>query len=89
MQHPGNCRGDDGLAGTLENLVNRPRHVRLVIDAAFADAALGPRLGPGVAVVGHSLGGYTALAVAGGEPSAFPWEVPLTRKDVPTFIGQP
>ena len=83
LQHPGNCRGDDGLAGTLDNLCNRPRHVRLVIDAAYADAALGPRLARGVAVVGHSLGGYTALAVAGGEPSAFPWEVPLTKKDVP------
>ncbi|MDB4996744.1 MAG: hypothetical protein JWM74_4176, partial [Myxococcaceae bacterium] len=28
----------------------------------------------GVSVIGHSLGGYTALAVAGGEPSSFAWE---------------
>jgi predicted dienelactone hydrolase len=30
----------------------------------------------GVGVVGHSIGAYTALAVAGGRPTALPHEVP-------------
>jgi predicted dienelactone hydrolase len=73
--HPGNCRGDNALAGTAANLENRPRHIREVIDAAFADGVVGAYLQPrAVGLVGHSMGGYTALAVAGGRPSAFPRE---------------
>lgn len=73
LTHPGNTRGDDGLAGTADNLVNRPRHVRLALDALAADAVLGPHVGHDrAAVIGHSLGGYTALAAAGGRPVALP-----------------
>jgi len=71
--HPGNHRGDNSLEETAANLENRPRHVRYVIDAAYAHPAVGPRVSrAGVSVIGHSLGGYTALAVAGGRPSALP-----------------
>jgi len=63
VEHPGNRRGDDALAGTPANLEHRPRHLRLAIDAVGADRA---------AVIGHSIGGYTALAVAGGRPLALP-----------------
>ncbi len=77
LEHPGNSRSDDALAGTPANLANRPRHVRLALDAAFADAEVGARLVPdAAAVVGHSLGGYTALAVAGGRPMALPDQAP-------------
>lgn len=74
IEHPGNSRGDDSLANTVENLANRPRHVRFAIDAAFG--SLGAHLVDGVAVIGHSLGGYTALAVAGGKPMALPTQTP-------------
>jgi predicted dienelactone hydrolase len=75
LEHPGNSRDDNSLHHTVANLENRPRHVRLVIDAAYADARVGERLArDGVAVIGHSLGGYTALAIAGGRPSALPHE---------------
>ena len=75
LQHPGNHRGDDSLSGTAINLQNRPRHVRLTIDAAFADPVLGARLSRDtVAIIGHSMGGYTGLAVAGGNPACPPWE---------------
>ncbi len=75
IEHPGNSRADNSLDGTPANLANRPRHVRFALDAAFADAALGPHLAPGrAAVIGHSMGGYTALAVAGGRPMALPHE---------------
>jgi predicted dienelactone hydrolase len=77
FDHPGNNRNDDRLKGTAINLENRPRHVRRVIDAAFADPLLGPRLAPGkVGLLGHSMGGYTGLALAGGRPRAFAHETP-------------
>jgi predicted dienelactone hydrolase len=79
-EHPRNNRNDDSLAGTHTLLADRPRQLRLATDWAYADAALGPRLAPdAVAVVGHSLGGYTALAVAGGRPWAAPHETPDGR----------
>jgi predicted dienelactone hydrolase len=65
FDHPGNNRNDDALANTDANLANRPRHVRLVTDAVMAAM---PVHGDRLAIVGHSLGGYTALAVAGGTP---------------------
>ena len=68
-EHPGNNRTDNSLDGTRVNLENRPRHIRSALDAIFADPVLGPRLRPDqCAMIGHSLGGYTALAVAGGQP---------------------
>lgn len=66
-EHPGNHRRDNTLHGTLQNLEDRPRHLVLAMDAVRDDADVGPRLRRGwAAVVGHSMGGYTALAVAGG-----------------------
>jgi predicted dienelactone hydrolase len=68
-EHPGDHRGDRSRSDSVRNLQDRPRHLRLVVDALRADAALGPRLrGPGHIAAGHSLGGYTALAAAGGRP---------------------
>ncbi len=75
IEHPGNSRIDNSLEGTAGNLENRPRHIRLAIDAALADAAVGDRLSSDlIALIGHSMGGYTALAVAGGRPAAGPHE---------------
>ena len=77
LEHPGNSRRDDSLAGTPQNLANRPRHVRLALDAAFADPVVGPHLlASTAAVIGHSLGGYTALAIGGGRPIALPDQTP-------------
>jgi predicted dienelactone hydrolase len=71
--HPFNNRNDDAWGGKLENLMARPRHLHLTIDALLAHPELA--LIPGrVAVIGHSMGGYTALAGAGGQPTCFPWE---------------
>ncbi|MET1076234.1 MAG: alpha/beta fold hydrolase [Umezawaea sp.] len=70
-EHPLNNRNDNELGGTSAILANRPRHLRQVVDWAV-DAYDIER----VAVVGHSLGGYTGLALAGGTPTAFPHETP-------------
>ena len=72
LEHPRNNRNNNDLAYTAANLENRPRHVRLVVDWAVAEFGTLP----GIALVGHSLGGYTALAVAGGHPAAFAHECP-------------
>lgn len=69
IAHPGDTRGDDTLSGTAANLANRPRHVRLVLDAVLSRLPIAPGR---IAVLGHSIGGYTALAVAGGHPLALP-----------------
>lgn len=77
LEHPGNSRNDNSLEGTYENLVRRPRHVRLTIDAV--SQALGaPARQDNVAVLGHSMGGYAALALAGG----IPWTKDRERVDV-------
>jgi predicted dienelactone hydrolase len=69
LEHPGNNRNDNRLEGTYENLVNRPRHVRIAIDAVSSDPELGAHVRTDeVAILGHSMGGYAALAVAGGIP---------------------
>lgn len=68
-EHPGNNRNNNDLAGTFTILEDRPRQVRQVIDWAYGGEVLAAHLlSKSVAVVGHSLGGYTALAVAGGRP---------------------
>ncbi|WP_438009266.1 alpha/beta fold hydrolase [Sorangium sp. So ce321] len=78
-EHPGDNRNDRSLSEAVENLENRPRHVRLTMDAVCSDAELGPRLQcDNVAMIGHSMGGYTALAVAGGQP----WTGPGQRVEV-------
>jgi len=68
-EHPGNNRNCNDREGTLANLVGRPRHIRLTLDGVCADKQLGQAVqADKVAIIGHSLGGYTALAVAGGTP---------------------
>ena len=49
---------------------NRPLDVSFLIDSVLADAELAAVINPDqIAVVGHSLGGYTAFAIGGGELS--------------------
>lgn len=76
-EHPRNNRNNDQLAHTARNLTDRPRHIRLTIDWLVAGGLFGASIeAASVAMVGHSLGAYTALAVAGGIPTAFPHETP-------------
>lgn len=71
LEHPGDNHRENHFWGTRDNLVNRPRHVRMTIDALCADTVFAKSVLPDrAAVIGHSMGGYTALAVAGGHPAA-------------------
>jgi predicted dienelactone hydrolase len=59
-EHPGNHRGDNSLADTTEILERRPRDV-LDVAAWCAGELL---LDETFAIVGHSMGAYTALVAA-------------------------
>ncbi|GAB3824916.1 alpha/beta hydrolase family protein [Hymenobacter jeollabukensis] len=70
-EHPHNNRDDDSWAHTAQNLQARPRHLQLAIDHLLTDARLASVIRPNaVALIGHSLGSYTALALAGGRPTS-------------------
>jgi predicted dienelactone hydrolase len=69
VEHYGNNRDDNRLENTTDNLINRPRHVMLAIDEILSNQRFcswveKDRIG----IIGHSMGGYTALALAGGVP---------------------
>jgi predicted dienelactone hydrolase len=69
-EHPGNNRSDNELADSPQILASRPRHLTLTLDLVLADESLSAVVNAAfVAVIGHSMGGYTALAMAGGQPS--------------------
>lgn len=78
-EHFGNNRDDNFLEGKTRNLELRPRHISLCIDdIADNEILAGAVLPDQVAVIGHSIGGYTALAAAGGQV----WNA--ARRQVPT-----
>ena len=67
---PTHPRGKDNDISGVGVWVGRPKQVSRVIDALLEDSTLGPRIQrERIGVVGHSNGGYTALAVAGAKPS--------------------
>lgn len=66
-EHPFNNRLDNSWEGKVKNLIHRPRHLSLLMDVLYQKEGLGERMKKeAVAVIGHSIGGYTALAIAGG-----------------------
>ncbi len=67
---PTHPRGKDNDISGVGVWVGRPKQVSRVIDALLEDAELGSHiLRERIGVVGHSNGGYTALAVAGAKPN--------------------
>ncbi|WP_316825521.1 alpha/beta hydrolase family protein [Pedobacter miscanthi] len=68
-EHYGNNRNNNTLENTTENLVIRPRHVSLTIDFLLSDISFCNNIKTNkIGVIGHSMGGYAALALAGGIP---------------------
>ena len=65
--HPNNNFRNNRAEGTVNNLKNRPGHIRAAIDALISNPQFAPSLdAEKIAVIGHSVGGYTALAVSSG-----------------------
>ncbi len=76
-EHPFNNRNNNTLENTVDNLINRPRHLKACIDWFYTHEQFGVHLKPDfVSVIGHSMRGYTALALAGGKPTSFSRESP-------------
>ncbi len=68
-KHPGNSLGDNALADTEAILRNRPRQLIGLLDTLLRDPHMTPAIADDrVTAIGHSLGGYTVLSVAGGAP---------------------
>lgn len=68
-KHDGDNKDDGRLTNTVENLLNRPVHITLTIKALLKHAEFGVVIDADrIAMIGHSMGGYTALALAGGQP---------------------
>lgn len=67
--HPKNNYSDDSAGRTNENWINRPQHISSVLDSILADNDYKDYINKDIiAVIGHSAGGYTALALVGGVP---------------------
>jgi predicted dienelactone hydrolase len=76
-EHPHNNRNDNTLADSVELLRERPGDIRIVADWFFDHSRFSPFLKrDAFSVVGHSMGAYTALAVAGGVPTSLPHQSP-------------
>lgn len=74
--HVGNSALDDSAVGTQRMWADRPGQISAALDAALADARLGPHMdATRVAGVGFSAGGSTMLMLAGarGEPDRIAW----------------
>ncbi|GGY13011.1 alpha/beta hydrolase family protein [Paludibacterium paludis] len=68
-EHPRNNRNDNSGNGTLDNLAARPLHLAAAIDWFERDGRFARSVATrATAVIGHSMGGYAALALAGGKP---------------------
>jgi len=68
--HPRDNFQDMSGVGSVGVWAGRPQQVSRVIDRVLEDQALGPHIQrERIGVVGHSAGGYTALALAGAQPS--------------------
>ena len=69
LEHYGNNRNNNELENTIENLITRPRHLSLTIDFLLSNSWFSKNIDQTkIGVIGHSMGGYTALALAGGVP---------------------
>ncbi|RXK52855.1 alpha/beta hydrolase [Oleiharenicola lentus] len=66
---PRDNRNDNSLSYTDESVTNRCRHLSATLDHLLAHGQFGPAIDHGrVGLVGHSLGGCAALALAGAQP---------------------
>lgn len=68
VRHPGDNWQDRSLITSGRYLSERPRQLSRVLDALLASPEWGARIPPErIGAVGHSAGGYSVLALAGGQ----------------------
>jgi len=94
LEHPGDRTFDTGDFGTAKNLYNRPRDLSFVLGALLADSAIGGQIDDRrIAALGHSAGGFSAIAAAGGRPNlqnlfAYCASQPAASLTCPTNAGE-
>ncbi|WP_223784499.1 alpha/beta fold hydrolase [Myxococcus sp. AS-1-15] len=72
VDHPGNTYGDTSPEGYVRGW-ERPQDFTALLDAVSKDAVWGPRVDAGrIGAAGHSMGGYTALALVGARLNLSP-----------------
>jgi predicted dienelactone hydrolase len=82
LEHYGNNRNNNELAKSDLNLKYRPQHISLAIDHLISDKAFSSHIDKDkISIIGHSFGGYSALAIAGGKPSTNSGEKLNIEKD--------
>jgi predicted dienelactone hydrolase len=68
-EHPYDNRNDRSRVNTDQAARDRPRHLAHTIDALLAHETWGAHIGAEcIGAVGHSMGGFAALALGGGQP---------------------
>ncbi len=69
IEHYKNNKYDNEYEKDIRNLEYRPKHLSLVIDKLYSKKEYCKFIDFNkISVIGHSMGGYTALAIAGGRP---------------------
>ncbi len=69
IEHYGNNRHNNELEKSELNLQYRPAHISLTIDGLVSDKVIGEYISTNkIGMIGHSFGGYAALAASGGTP---------------------
>jgi len=69
LNHPGDTASDQSGSGQLAIFVERPDHVRRLIDFMLGASALAPHIdGDRIGFFGFSRGGYTGLVLIGARP---------------------
>jgi len=65
--HPNNNYLNNDFAGTVKNYQDRPKQLQLSLDQLLADPRFSDHIDTNkIAAIGHSIGGYSVLAAAGG-----------------------
>ncbi|MFQ3546327.1 alpha/beta hydrolase [Halobacillus rhizosphaerae] len=83
-EHPYNNVKDNHLENSIELLECRPGNITQTIDCLANDRNFKSFVNfDDIALIGHSMGGYTAMAAIGGVPATLPWE---TDDQIPKVI---
>ncbi|WP_320006618.1 alpha/beta fold hydrolase [Maridesulfovibrio sp.] len=88
--HPQNNFLDNSAEGTSANWINRPQHITRVLDFLLTSSRYAQYIDADrIAVLGHSAGGYTAMALAGGVPDLSILEAHCREHGEDVLCGSP
>lgn len=84
VNHPGDNYFDMSSAGEMSNFVERPKDIKRLIDYMLDNGVDAKKIDPDrIGFFGFSRGGYTGLALAGGNPDFLNANVPCDDVKIP------